>query len=226
MCLDWNRNELRLTKRMDAEADIAQVISIWAAKTKVRGKSGKRQLQPTLAIALREAGFAADEEDQGQILRPGMPVWRSKEDQTIEPTTGRRRVDIVVHRDTTPLALIETESDLNDLRSSGVTRRNGHYDVWSIARTASGAYFDSYKSLERMAAAAFYWHLFQKKGRYPSVSEATQSLEALRSNERREHNPGNLPLFLISGSCRAQDKIILGPRLQCLGAELVCVSVN
>jgi hypothetical protein len=210
----------------NAEAEIAEVISAWATKTKVSGKSGKRQLQPSLAIALREAGFTADEEDQGQILRSGMPVWRSKDDQTIEPTSGRRRVDIVVYRDSNPTALIETESDLNDLRLSGVTRRNGHYDVWSIARTAAGTYFDSYKSLERMAAAAFYWNTFKKTGRYPSVDEAVQSLEAVRSNERSKHNPGHLALFLVSGTCRAQDNATLAPRLGSLGAQLICVSVD
>jgi hypothetical protein len=210
----------------NAEAEIADIITAWAKKTKVSGKSGKRQLQPSLAVALREAGFTADEEDQGQILRSAMPVWRSKDNQTIEPTTGRRRVDIVVYRDSTPIALIETESDLNDLRTSGVTRRNGHYDVWSIARTADGAYFDSYKSLERMAAAAFYWYQSKKTGRYPSVDEATQSLEAIRSNERSNHNPGHLALFLVSGSCRTQDNAALEPRLRSLGAQLICVSVK
>lgn len=209
---------------MDAESDIAQVISIWAAKTKVSGKTGKRQLQPTLAVALRDAGFSADEEDQRQFLKSGMPVWRSKDNQTIEPTTGRRRVDIVVYRNSSPIALIETESDLNDLRTLGVTRRNGHYDVWSIARTATGAYFDSYNSLERMAAAAFYWHQSTRVGRYPSVAEATKLLEAVRSNECSDHNPGHLALFLVCGTCRTQDNAILEPRLVSLGARLMCVS--
>jgi len=210
----------------NAEAEIAEVISAWATKTKVSGKSGKRQLQPSLAIALREAGFTADEEDQGQFLKSGMPVWRSKDNQTIEPTVGRRRVDIVVYRDSNPIALIETESDLNDLRTSGVTRRNDHYDVWSIARTADGAYFDSYNSLERMAAAAFYWNTFRKTGRYPSADEAIQSLEAVRSNARSDHNPGHLALFLVSGTCRARDNAILAPRLVSLGARLMCVYVK
>jgi len=183
-------------------------------------------LQPTLAIALREAGFTADEEDQRQMLAPGMPVWRSKDDSTIEPTAGRRRVDIVVYRDSTPIALVETESDLNDLRSTGVTHRNGHYDVWSIARSAAGTHFDSYKSLERMAAAAFYWYQFRETGRYPSVEEATRSLELVRSNEIAAHNPGHLALFLISGNCRAHDQAVLAPRLHSLGAHLVCVSVK
>jgi hypothetical protein len=211
---------------MDAESEIAQVISIWAAKTKVSGKTGKRQLQPTLAVALREAGFTADEEDQRQFLKSGMPVWRSKDNQTIEPTTGRRRVDIVVYRESTPIALIETESDLNDLRRTGVSKRNTHYDVWSIARTADGAYFDSYNSLERMAAATFYWYQSKKTGRYPSVAEATQSLEEVRSNACSDHNPGHLALFLVSGTCRAQDNAILAPRLGSLGARLMCVSVK
>src|ERR1700675_3941689 len=48
-------------------------------------------------------------------------------------------------------------------------RRDRHYDVWSIDRNEDGTYFDSYKSLERMAAAAFYWYLFRKTGRYPSA---------------------------------------------------------
>jgi hypothetical protein len=108
---------------MNIEAQIARVANIWATKTQVSGKSGKRQLQPSLAVALREAGFAANEEDEGGLLRAGMPVWRSKDDQAIEPTTGRRRVDIIVYGDSTPVALIETESDLNDLRPTGVTHQ-------------------------------------------------------------------------------------------------------
>jgi hypothetical protein len=211
---------------MKADSEITQVISRWAATTKVHGKSGKRHLQPTLAVALRDAGFLADEEDQQQFLRTGMPVWRSKDDRMVEPTTGRRRLDIVVYRDKSPVALIETESDLNDLRPVGVTRRNGHYDVWSIARTADGLNFDSYKSLERMAAASYYWYLSQKAGRYPSASEAERSLEAVRSNERSAHNPASLSLILISGSCRALDRTVLAPRLASLGASLICVSAT
>jgi hypothetical protein len=69
----------------------------------------------------------------------------------------RRKIDIVVRAGQQPIALIEIESDLNDLKKSGVTNRNGHYDVFSIAKSADGAYFDSYKPLERMAAAAFYF---------------------------------------------------------------------
>ena len=54
------------------------------------------------------------------------------------------------------VCLIETESDLNDLREQGVSGRSGHYDVLSVARRDDGTWFHSYKSLERMAAAAWY----------------------------------------------------------------------
>ncbi len=208
---------------MNIESEITHVISNWAATIQVSGKSGKRLLQPTLAFALREAGFTADEEDQLGLFRPGMPAWRSKDSQEVEPTPGRRRVDIIAYRDAMPVALLETESDLNDLRSAGTTRRSGHYDVWSISRGADGFHFHSYKSLERMAAAAFYWALHQRTGRYPSASEAVKALDGIRSDECNDHNPGRVPLFLISGSCRPQDRSILGPRLRCLGARLICV---
>ena len=208
---------------MDVAKDISQVISDWTRRKSGVGKTGKRLLQPTLAAALREAGFVADEEDRGEILKSGMPVWRSKDDQTIEPTIARRLVDIVVYRDKELVGLIETESDLNDLRLSGVTRRDGHYDVWSIARSASGSYFDSYKSLERMACAAFYRHLFRETGSYPSAEGAVKLLSAIKSDDCNDHNPANLGLFLVSGFCRASDKAILAPRLRSLGANLVCV---
>jgi hypothetical protein len=208
---------------MGAREEIADVIAKWAARTHVSGKSGKELLQPTLAIALREAGYTVDVEDQGIFLRAGMPVWRSKDDSTIEATRGRRRVDLVVYSGSAAVALIETESDLHDLRSVGVTRRRGHYDVWSIAKTAGGEYFHSNKSLERMAAAAFYWHMFHSTGRYPSPDEAVQLLESIHSDDALQHNPGGLRLFLISGICRAGDRPILEPRLQSLGAQLACV---
>jgi hypothetical protein len=209
---------------VDDKAAISDVIAAWAKDMKVDGKVGKRLLQPSLAVALRSAGYAADEEDQAQVLKPGMAVWRSKDDNSVVPTRGRRRVDIVAYKDAQLVALIETETDLNDLRESGVTRRNGHYDVFSISRNAAGNHFHSYNSLERMAAAAFYWHALQTTGHYPSPDNGTRSLEVLRSDRPADHNPGRCALFLVSGSCRAQDKGILQPRLESLGATLVCIS--
>lgn len=83
------------------------------------------------------------------------------------PTRARRIIDLVVYRSGSPVALIEAESDLNDLVNSGTTRRNGHYDVASIGRSANGANFNSYKSLERMASAAFYFSWHNNAGTYP-----------------------------------------------------------
>jgi hypothetical protein len=205
---------------------IVELINDWAAKINVVGKMGKKVLQPSLAMALREAGFRADEEDQACILQNGMPVWRNKEDSTIEPTALRRRVDIVVYRDNVLVAMIETESDLNDLRPSGITHRNGHYDVWSIGRAGNGEYFDSYKSLERMAAAAFCWDTLQRTGQYPSAADAIMSLEGVHSDQPSDHNASAIPLILVSGSCRNRDETILAPRLRSLGASLICVSMT
>jgi hypothetical protein len=206
--------------------EILELINDWAAKMNVAGKMGRKVLQPSLAMALRASGFRADEEDQARVLGPGMPVWRNKEDGAIEPTAARRRVDIVVYRDNVLVAMIETESDLNDLRPSGITRRNGHYDVWSIGRAGNNEYFDSYKSLERMAAAAFYWDTLQRTGQYPSAADATMLLEGVHSDQPSDHNPGAIPLILVSGSCRGQDEKILAPRLRSLGASLICVSMT
>jgi hypothetical protein len=202
--------------------EISNSIAGGIADLNVSAKAGKSLLQPTVASALRSAGFRADEEDSGQLLRSGMPVWRSKDNNAVVPTKGRRRVDIVVYKNGDLVALIETESDLNDLRSDGVTKRNGHYDVASIAKAKDGTYFNSYNSIERMASAAFYWNAFRSTGRYPSPRDAVIMLEAVRSDDSRNHNPAQIPLFLVSGFCRRQDPAILSRRLESLGAKLIC----
>lgn len=205
---------------------VADTIRGCLAGLSPSGKAGKSLLQPTIANALRSAGFVADEEDSEQLLRSGMPVWRSKDDGTVVPTKGRRRVDIVVYRDGNLVALVETESDLNDLRVAGVTRRNGHYDVASIAKDADGRYFDSYNSVERMAAAAFYWSALHSAGFYPSPQQAVSMLEVVASDESIHHNPTQIPMFLVCGSCRRQDPGILSRRLASLGARLICANAT
>ena len=128
-----------------------------------KGKIGK-QLHKDIAIALeRRTDFKIDKEDTAQFLRARMPVWRDKKSCEIEPTASQRKIDIVVYNANFLIALIEVESDLNDLQLSGVSNRNRHYDVFSIAKSANGQYFHSYKSLERMAAAAMYYHLYKRK---------------------------------------------------------------
>jgi hypothetical protein len=187
-------------------------------------KCGKRILQPKIAEALRHEGFGVDEEDTRQILRFGMPVWRDKKSGEIvaTKTRGRRKIDIVVYDGSRPVAFIETESDLNDLRENGVSNRNGHYDVDSIARSAEGRFFPSYNSIERMAAASFFFFLKQRDGEYPTQISACDELAALVSSDASVHNPANLALILVTGFCRSADRRILQARLTSLDAQLIC----
>ena len=194
-------------------------------------KCGK-YLQDAIADKLNALPeFSAQKEDAVQFLRARMPVWRRKEDNIIEQTVKRRKIDIVIYAETLPIALVEIESDLDDLQMSGVSTRNGHYDVFSIAQSTSGQYFHSYKSIERMAAAAFYFQL-QKRGRNYSEAEfaefSLECLKSIKSDSPADHNPAGLPIFLVTGNCRnvsANRKIsdldILRPRLDSLGAELL-----
>ncbi len=209
--------------KMTNNQDLTELISQWACGINVSGKMGKKVLQPSLANSLRLSGYLCDEEDQSGLLKGGMPVWRNKNNGEVEPTISRRRIDIIVYRQSRLVALIETESDLNDLRASGVTRRNGHYDVASIARSSCGTHFDSYKSLERMASAAFFWNQSVISGRYPLPAEATAALEAIKSDDSADHNPAGIPLYLITGASRFLDSKILAPRLRSLSAHLISV---
>jgi hypothetical protein len=84
-------------------------------------KSGK-QLHKDVAAALeRRTNFTIVKEDTTQFLRPRMPVWRDKKTCEIEPTANQRKIDIVVYEASLPIALIEVESDLNDLQLSGIS---------------------------------------------------------------------------------------------------------
>jgi hypothetical protein len=171
--------------------------------------------------------FSTRKEDSDRFLQAQMPVWRTKrDDHEVERTAKRRKIDIVVYEREKPAALIEIESDLNDLRLSGITNRASgkNYDVFSIAKQANGEHFHSYHSLERMAAAAFYYDL---RKRYQSLTEfdfakfSLDRLSAVCSDAIDDHNPTRLPMFLIVGSYRNMDHDILKPRLDSLGAKLL-----
>jgi hypothetical protein len=213
-------------RRAMKSEEIRKAIQSALSRISIIGKCGSNILQPAIAGAIRHAGFEADEEDDGFFLSPRMSVWRSKDTNDTEITGTRRQIEIVVHWKGRPVALIETESDLNDLKRNGVTLRNGHYDVLSIARNADGAYFDSYKSLERMAAAAFYHHLQEDQGFNMAPELAERAIEGIKSNEPRDHNPAGLALFLVTGFCRQMDRKILQPRLSSLNAQLISALVR
>ncbi len=179
---------------------LVSIIVSSLAPLRIDGKRGKGVLQPHIADALRNAGFTVDTEDSQHLLQAKMPVWRSKDTGEVVPTKGRRAIDIVAYDSSKQIALIETESDLNDLRLNGVTRRNGHYDVFSISRSAGGKYFDSYNSLERMAAAAFFCDLDRRIGQHPDPDSAIQAMSGVVSDDIEMHNPLRIPLILVIAS--------------------------
>ncbi len=194
---------------------VRDVLRSALSEIKPDEKLGRAVLQPHLAQALNTAGLVADLEDSGQFLRSGAPVWRGRASRQIEPTAGRRRIDIVVYdSDSRVCALVEVESDLRHAvkdRSATTTDAN-RYDVLSISTAASGEHFCSYRSLERMAAAAHY-----------NAGGDLASLEAIRSDATADHNPVDLPLFLASGEIFFAQRSLLGPRCKSLGAEILGV---
>jgi hypothetical protein len=202
------------------DKEIGDIIRVALHGLTISGKTGQKTLQPMIAKAINNGGYCADMEDKGIFLPAQMPVWRSKDDGKIETTKARRKIDIVVRRDGNTVALVETESDLNDLKLNGITKRNGHYDVLSIARAANGKHFNSYKSLERMAAAAYYSYLNDISNGV-SCLEATARIEAVQSDKSSDHNPMAISLFLVTGLSRRQDVEILTPRLLSLNAQLI-----
>lgn len=176
----------------------------------VHGKIGQRLLQPRIAQLLTCKGFDVDVEDTRGFMPAGLPAWRDKSSGQVVDTPGRRRIDLVVRHGGEVVALVEIESDLNDLRELGVSRRSGHYDVFSIARSARGEWFDSYKSLERMATAVF-----------NAAGRSMGDLEKLTSDTPAEHNPLGVGILLVTGSSRSLDRRVLAPRLGSLGARLI-----
>ena len=210
---------------MNDSASVENVIRACIHGIDLQGKSGRSSLQPTIVNGLIPAGYFADAEDTKHFLGGGIPVWRSKDDHAIVKTTGRRKIDIVVYNaGGQVVALIETESDLNDLREQSVSSRNGHYDVYSIAKDSDGWHFDSYNSLERMATAAFHYGRLAAPDAFQSPSEVTVFLESIRSDDPSIHNPKSVAMFLVCGRCRPKDKRILERRLKSLGAKLICAN--
>ena len=176
-------------------------------------KSSERVLTSSLKDALEAAGYEVDSQDSRKLLPNGLSVWRYGE--WIEPTPGRRKIDIVVYRDGELAALIESEEDLNDVK---LGESFGRYFVQSLAKTSAGAYFPSYKSLERMAAAVY----IAKH----DTHMALERLQLITSDDLTEHNPLNIPTFLTL-ACGFGDRgtrwrtDVLTPRIKSIGCRIV-----
>lgn len=196
----------------DESNAVLQLVRSGTASIPINGKVGQRLLQPRIAQVLTASGYDVDIEDTRGFFPPSLPAWRDKQSSEVVVTSGRRRIDLIVRRNEEVVALIETESDLNDLREHGVSGRSGHYDVFSIAGRADGTWFHSYKSLERIAAAVWY-----------STGRSQAALEQVRSDAPDAHNPQRICLILVTGSSRALDRRLLAPRLKALGASLVTI---
>jgi hypothetical protein len=114
----------------------------------------------------------------------------------------------------------DPESDLNHLRANGISKSGDGYDVFSIAKQWNGDFFDSYRSLERMASAAFFYAVVTRSQANPGTVALSEMLANVRSDNSADHNPLELPMFLVAGRARELDRRILSMRLEALGAEL------
>lgn len=172
-------------------------------------RNSRDGLHPRVVGALRTQGFDVIEEHS--LIVPGSAIWRDWDTHEMEFARGRRKIDMAVYLETKLVALIEVEHDLADLPltlDKSPRKRNGRYAIKSIARDATGTFFKSYKSIERMAVAL------------RSMAPTIPSLETISSDNPRDHNPNGILLFLVTEQCRQSDLRILAPRLECLGAEV------
>lgn len=201
---------------------IKTILTDYLSGKNYSGKVGSKLLQPEIANELQKAGLIVDCEDSKNWLQAKIPVWRSKDTGLVVETKQRRRIDIVAYDVNQQLvALIELESDLDDLREEGVSKRSGHYDVWSIARNHRGDYFDSYNSIERMAVAAYALYMTNRDCIYPTSDHICNELVSISSKDKEVHNPLQVPMFLVAGRTRDKDCGILEPRLKSLGTTLL-----
>jgi len=197
-------------------ADIATIIRNAIPERKPgANKGGNNRVDPAIQYALESAGYDVDSKDSRRFLRARMPVWQrySSGGYIVDPTAGRRIIDLVVYDPNSgiPIALVEVESDLAHMGT------NGDYAVASIAHDARGQPFNGYKSVERMAAAAQFWAIAQATGKYPTPAEGVERLKAIRSDRPAEHNPTGISLFLVCHVASQKHVRLLQRRLDSLG---------
>lgn len=150
----------------------------------------------------------------------GVPPWRLG-DNSLESAT-RRFIDVVVYDSSGRLAaLIESEDDIGDIALPEWLPRR--YAVRSVARDATGKYFDSYRSIERIAVGALAAQYEASDARI-----LLAHLEAIQSNTADDHNPKRIPLFLTlargANWRRTREKLLLiKSRLSSLSCRIIAV---
>ena len=189
-----------------------------------RTKIGDAVLKPHIAQALQKQGLEADVEDSRAFMMSGLVAWRNTEDEEMPKRAGKLRPDIVVYRGGKVCGLVEIESDLNDVKENRINKRNGHYDVLSIARNAREDYFYSYKSLERMAVAVF-GESMRQAGQIVTPEQVIARLQTIKSDSDKDHNPLGLGIVLVTGYCRQKDLDILEERRQSIGAIILPLKI-
>ncbi len=207
--------------------EIAMIIRDAIPERQVgRNKEGEAKVCRVVGGALTKAGYFVDEKDREHFLAAKMRIWQrySPEGLIVEGTARRRIIDLIVYDNTnarTPLALVEVESDLAHMSSTTNRFSKNCYAVASIARDAAGQPFNSYNSVERMAAAAQYWAMKQSSDRYPEPAEGQGRLQAICSDSPAEHNPTNICLVLVSHFAKRAHAESLKPRLKSLNMGLI-----
>lgn len=185
-----------------------------------QAKSSSTGVEPAIARALLKANYDVDPQDTRGLYPTGVPTWRVAGDVLAAP--AKRRIDIVAYDKAGFLvALIESEDDVGDVAlPTWITRR---YAVRSVARDADGHFFDSYRSIERMAVAAAGVQR-DDSAQVPLLAQ----LEAIKSDEPLLHNPAKIPLFLTLARGmrwrRTVDRLaLIQPRLTSLGCRVIAV---
>ncbi len=177
-------------------------------------KTGSRVLHPLILQRLNDNGLDATKEFRE--LNVHGPAWRYWKSEEIVPApAGWKSVDVKVTYQGAIVALVEIESDLDDLPANPgeyPRNRNGSYAVKSLARNKGGDSFESYHPLERMAVAAIAW---------AGQASDAHSMAQIKGNSPAVHNPSGLPLFVAVERCRSNDLVILKPRLLSLKAEIL-----
>lgn len=179
-----------LARRQEIEKILSSVVHIHPYTP------GRKTSDTRLAAVIREAlwtaGFVVDSQDARQVLPPGIALWRDEFGE-IEPTTLRRRIDMVVYDRDAIAAFIECEEDILNVNREGKHRR---YFVQSIAQGSTGRFFSSYRSIERMAVAADVCA--------HGSQNVIERLSGRRSDDPSVHNALRIPLF-VALSCGWND---------------------
>jgi len=185
------------------------IVPVLRAHRIGQGRGSESGIVPSLTSALIAAGYSA-----GKHRLPGpISLGRAPETGELRPTQTFAEADIGIYRDGVLVGVLESEHDLawvvphggKTPGSSGAPR----YTMSSLALSSAGQPFSSYAPLERMAYVA----------QWQGDATATASLlQAIRSDDVRDHNPRGLAFFLVSEKADNKSRII-EPRMASLGVR-------